>query len=72
MCLGAARETRNPETDLSTYNLVEAQVHATLALVEQQRIANLIALWVNDAADISDARFDSVSDEIHEALGLRE
>jgi hypothetical protein len=26
-------------------NLAFAQVHATLALVEQQRIANLIAVW---------------------------
>ena len=36
------------------------QVHATLALVEQQRIANLIALWsVNDTSFCA-AAFDAL------------
>lgn len=32
----------------------QAQVHATLALVEQQRIANLIALFTIDTKDAAD------------------
>lgn len=59
-----------------------AQVHATLALVEQQRIANLIALsreeGVNGIApDASDALWEkragsgySLRPEIREGLGL--
>ena len=39
--LEGAGDGRNFATDASA----AAQVHATLALVEQQRIANLIALW---------------------------
>lgn len=36
-------------SDLSLDEFIAAsQVHATLALVEQQRIANLIALWKDD------------------------
>lgn len=37
----------DPYTSRETW-LAEAQLHATLALVEQQRIANLIALSVGD------------------------
>lgn len=37
-----------------------AQVHATLALVEQQRIANLIALWSVNDTSFSAAAFDSL------------
>jgi len=53
--------------DDSDWALVLAQLataHATLALVEQQRIANLIA-WYGDE-DIPDA----VADQIREGLGL--
>ena len=59
--------------------LLAAQVHATLALVEQQRIANLISLGSqkHDLTDGSTIRlwlFDPHSgelhDEIREGLGL--
>lgn len=50
-----------------------AQVHATLALVEQQRIANLIAVnryRVNLASPRSDAPQWEIAPEVEEALGL--
>lgn len=52
-----------------------AQVHATLALVEQQRIANLIAMFSlseEDASDAADLGFDylAAAKEIREGLGL--
>lgn len=54
-----------------------AQVHATLALVEQQRIANLITVagWVADsrAEDVGydlDRLRTGVAGEVWEALGL--
>lgn len=58
-----------------------AQVHAVLALVEQQRIANLIALGMYRNADGSrlaqhavahpvDEYSVAINDEIKEALGL--
>lgn len=45
------------DPQLATNWLISAQVHATLALVEQQRIANLIAIgqFSHDAED--DTRF---------------
>ena len=44
-CVEAARQQAARETRFTPELLIaEAQVHATLALVEQQRIANLIAL----------------------------
>lgn len=56
-----------------------AQVHATLALVEQQRIHNLIALSVpQDVPGGGDARISSYGHggvlltEIRDALGIRE
>lgn len=54
---------------------IEAQVHATLALVEQQRATNLIALFRledQDAGDFSSAGFSypHALVEIREALGL--
>lgn len=62
------------------YALQEAQVHATLALVEQQRISNLIALFTasQDAenvggaiADFANEIWDHMADEpIRAALGL--
>lgn len=48
-------------------NTLEAQVHATLALVEQQRIANLITvadLWTTPEI------VSPIVAEIREALGL--
>lgn len=51
-------------------NALIAQAEATLALVEQQRIANLVTLWVHDVVLIDDLLLDVVGDEIREALGL--
>lgn len=58
-------------------NLAFAQVHATLALVEQQRIANLLAFnTLATRTDLpplnSDERMivERVATEIREALGL--
>lgn len=59
--------------------LAMAQVHATLALVEQQRIANLIELTHNQNGGLVFARalyemqgknVKSIRPEISEALGL--
>lgn len=65
--------------------LMEAQVHATLALVEQQRIANLIAVATWNAntlrtggsrdgkpadREVENARVDRLFSEIREGLGL--
>lgn len=57
--------------------VLEAQVHATLALVEQQRIANLIALSVPQqtvsASEVHIPSWDEklqLRPEIAEALGL--
>lgn len=55
--------------------LATAQVHATLALVEQQRVANLIALFAidnKDAADFATVGFSypAALVEITEGLGL--
>lgn len=56
-----------------------AQVHATLALAEQQRIANLIALYHRDplhqtgssASDFAEEAWDHLADSpIRRALGL--
>ena len=56
---------------------IEAQVHATLALVEQQRIANLIQLTHVPVGDLNDdirsalhAAFHRGPDNWEEALGL--
>lgn len=55
--------------------VTEAQVHATLALVEQKRIANLIALFTLSDADSADfathgVDYTHVLLEIKEGLGL--
>ena len=50
-----------------------AQVHATLALVEQQRIANVIALgehWQSTGYDFADSVAPVRRDDIKAALGL--
>ena len=65
---------------MNTGRIAVAQVHATLALVEQQRIANHIALWAMPdavkpaivmAGGITEADCDRSAVEIAEALGLR-
>lgn len=72
---GAERPDVQPEATVSLAAI--AQVHATLALVEQQRIANLITVagWVADSR-AEDVGFDldklrtGVAGEVWEALGL--
>lgn len=56
-------------------SLAAAQVHATLAVVEQQRIANLIAVYgaegSTEAGFVSKGvSFSYVGDQIREGLGL--
>lgn len=55
---------------LATNWLLSAQVHATLALVEQQRIANLIALHNADSVIVEAGEWRDVEDAIREGLGL--
>jgi len=55
--------------------IASAQVHATLALVEQQRIANLIALFslpTKDAEDMATLGVDylDLAHQIKKGLGL--
>lgn len=51
--------------------LALAQVHATLALVEQERIANIVALVALPAVHAESLdRYPGVKDQILEALGL--
>lgn len=53
-----------------------AQVHATLALVEQQRTANLIAIWGASGVDgwimdaVAEKLFDVANRTIREGAGL--
>lgn len=51
-------------------NIAEAQVHATLALVEQQRIANLIALHKDDSVIVEPSEWGWAEGEIRSLLGL--
>lgn len=52
--------------------ILSAQVHATLALVEQQNIANLIALYQGDSDILSDEDFEYVKERVqkHVRKGL--
>lgn len=65
----SANEIRdNPE--LAKLSMAQAQVHATLALVEQQRIANLMKYseWLEDRRA---SRMDnSLVDEIEKSIGV--
>lgn len=63
-----------PHNEAATLYLAETQAHATLALVEQQRIANLIALTLgtNEHASVSNQMMDDAyhaladsNDELH-------
>ena len=62
--LRAAAETPSDVETVADPWILSAQVHATLALVEQQRIANLIALWQGSPAQ--DARNALVAYREHE------
>ena len=57
---------------LATRTLAAAQVHATLALVEQQRIANLIAIHDEEfpPSFLEREEWDAVRTQIREGLGL--
>lgn len=50
--------------------MLHALTHATLALVEQQRIANIIALRNADSDVLVDDEWDDTYSQIREALGL--
>ena len=53
---------------------LEAQVHATLALAEQQRIANVIALWQDEDASGTSQEASSAlvkRESVSEGYGLK-
>lgn len=58
----------NLEGHNADFDMALAQVHATLALAEQQRIANLIALYVGDSknhpagGEFADACYSRLAD----------
>ncbi len=63
------------QREYATALLASAQAHASLALVEQQRIANLIAIYgsegvVEDGYGSKGVDFGFIVDEIREGLGL--
>ncbi len=77
--LRAAAETPSDVETVADPWILSAQVHATLALVEQQRIANLIALWqgspvlgeyVLEGTDSLFSELDQLNPEIAAALGI--
>ena len=77
--LRAAAETPSDVETVADPWILSAQVHATLALVEQQRIANLIALWqgspvlgeyVPEGVDAVLTRKGSLNPEMADALGI--
>lgn len=84
----AERGFQASEASAEVRCLAQAQVHATLALVEQQRIANIIAIANNVSEDpdvtvtageraawlalCDETSPHSLRPEIREALGLRE
>lgn len=66
-------ETGSRDSATVAENLAFAQVHATLALVEQQRIANVIAVgahWQDTGHPALDAMIPVLRDDIAAALGL--
>lgn len=70
----ALRHAENAD-DLTQFmpDALQAMIHATLALVEQQRIANLIAVnryRVNEASPRADRPSWVIEPGIAEALGL--
>lgn len=73
------REGDTPET--GTSNALIAQVHATLALVEQQRVGNMIALMASAARGVANQThsvqdymemFNRINPQVIKALGLNE
>ena len=63
-------ENHNPGFAQADIAVKAAQVHATLALVEQQRIANLIAAPKSYLGRIPDEDWERVNAEIKTGLGL--
>lgn len=71
----------DPVDEITALRFAKAQVHATLALVEQQRIANLIALgvkwlgpnglWVPTNPGMPDGNM-TLNADISKALGLEQ
>ncbi|MCI2959519.1 hypothetical protein MN032_17680 [Agromyces atrinae] len=65
-----ARERADDYGKKATGCWAQAQVHATLALVEQQRLANLITLRQADSDVLRDGEWHEVEAAIREGLGL--
>lgn len=61
----------DPYSDMASF-VAEAQLHATLALAEQQRIANLMGLFSEYISEeiLSADEWKALTEEIKEALGL--
>ena len=62
----AIRRSDLTEVEVITATLALAQVHATLALTEQQRLANLVALRA-----LTGETTDSMHPDIAAALGIK-
>ena len=62
----AIRRSDLTEVEVITATLALAQVHATLALAEQQRLANLVALRA-----LTGETTDSMHPDIAAALGIK-
>ena len=71
--LRAAAETPSDVETVADPWILSAQVHVTLALVEQQRIANLIALAFGSAddADAKQILYEDVADDFGPSYALR-
>lgn len=51
-------------------SILEAQVHATLALVEHQRVTNIIAYVMASSATIEVSELKRLNQEIADTLGI--
>lgn len=58
------------DSNITIAQASKAQVHATLALVEQQRIANLIALRQYNSDVLREEEWEPVEKMIRDGVGL--
>lgn len=77
LCMKYAESPSAGSPEVAAVHMAQAQVHATLALVEQQRIANLITVagWVEEqgvgeVGALLDELRHGVAGEVWEGLGL--
>ena len=68
--VGYATGPHGGESSTRRFLLETAQVEATLLLVEEQRTANLLALWQAEGG-FTDASSAEILDQILRRLGLR-